>query len=744
MINRQVDSMDFYKAGSMSSFLINISNWWWLPDRSGGSTLVISVKTSDAQLWVVTYTILVGLIFTAACDLATGLVLILFRLGQSGTRHAMLVSYYNGKGPSGTILPMMGYIRHALWDCKSKRKWSVDWNALRASFYLLLLAFILLFGDIVTKFFLGGRALVVANAAQANPYAVFYPMFDTGNQTLLDNSIPDSIVDAFKGLTPQAIYQASARVTNAGARLWDRIQLNEVEIANGTLLPDGSTQIGTGAQFYYQYSLTGYEMGLRDAPGLDFTVRGTCATYHKPDGIKAEQFDNPASPTLPKTFEEVDTYPFYGDIQWSNRVYLSRENYTAPWAYFVNKFDNETLTQNVQYGGYTFMIVPHTSWRQSEKPNPLPDPWYDTEESPAFVPGKGFNTKYRVKRGRPALRCTQNDTYTYNGHKVYHVDNLSELPGLKLSPFISDAVFGREFGSPVFSKILGNLPFGTLASIPYFAPNQRRLDATRVSLKEDFRGLVGMSFVYSREVVRNTVLLYSTLKGRNDSGFSNAANEYDGPATNADFFLEGTEVAALSVFVIIITPCFCALLWLLVAWKWFILPRTTIDNKSITARYILRDYGLRAVNLFRNLDEEISRKRKFSGRQTESPYIRDLDSKENDVGFNILPASVAAPQSPAAALVEASPTLTKMATSEAVATPPMETSRYAKPKIMLAEGSLEVEDISWLKKFWNWIYDSKREPAMAQPFEVVMTRAWNPEIRLVKLKNARRDIQPPE
>ncbi|RPB26594.1 hypothetical protein L211DRAFT_774857, partial [Terfezia boudieri ATCC MYA-4762] len=602
--------MDFYDAGSMSSFLISISHWWRLPDKNGGSTLVVSVRTADAQLWVVTYTILVGLIFTAACDLATGLVLILFRLGESGTRHAMLVSYYNGQGPSGTILPMTGYIWHALWGCKSRGKWSIDWNALRASFILLLLAFMLLFGDVTTKFFLGGRALVVANAAQANPDAVFYPDFDTSNQNLLVNSLPNTIVDAFKGLTPQAISQASARVTNAGERLWHRIQYN------------GN---GTGAQFDYQYTLTGYEMGLRDAPGLNFTVRGTCATYHKSDGIIADKFKNPPSPTLPETFEEVDTYPFYGNYSWSNRVYLSRENYTVPWAYFMNEFDNKTLMQNVQYGGYTFMIVPHTAWRQSKQPNPQPDPWYATEESPAFVAGKIFNPEYRIKRGRPALRCTQNDTYTYNGHKVYHVDNLSKLPGLKLSPFISQAVFGREFGSPVFSKILGNLPFGTLASTPYFVPNERRLDATRVSLNDDFRELVGMSFVYSREVVRNTVLLYSTLKGRNYPDFKNAAKGYGGPAKNADFFLEGTEVAALSVFVIIVTPCCCAFLWLLVAWKRLIIPRTKIDNEGIIARYILREYGLRAVNLFKNLDEELSKKRKFSGRQTESPYIRDLD-----------------------------------------------------------------------------------------------------------------------
>jgi hypothetical protein len=182
---------------------------------------------------------------------------------------------------------------------------------------------------------------------------------------------------------------------------------------------------------------------------------------------------------------------------------------------------------------------------------------------------------------------------------------------LKLSPFLRDVVFGREFGVPVLSKLLGNLPFGTLASTAYFDPNRKELDVTRVSLEDDMRGLLETMFVYSREVVRNTVLLYSSLKGQNDPEFSNAIDGIGKPAKNADFFLEGADVAAMSVFVMLFTPCVCVFMWfLLFAWKNLFIPGH-LDNKSSKSRHRVRNHAYRAVTLLRFLDEEVSRAQVF-------------------------------------------------------------------------------------------------------------------------------------
>jgi len=364
------------------------------------------------------------------------------------------------------------------------------------------------------------------------------------------------------------------------------------------------------------------------------------------------------------------------------------------------------------------MIVPHTAGRQSHKPNLGPDPWYETEENPNFDAGSFLdNFKYRVKNGRPALRCTQNDTYTYKGTTVNHVNKLPELPGLKLSPFIMNKLFPLEFQGPVFSKVLGNLPFGTFKSATYFYPNTRELDPTRASLYDDFKGLVDLSFVYSREVVRNTVLLYSVLGGLNDSQFRNAA-ENGTIAKNADFFLEDAEVAAMSVFLLVMAPCVCAFLWILVLWRRRFNAESVLDNKSAQARHDLRLHGFQAVHLFQYLDEALSNgSRKWSGRNTDSPYIRDLDAEK------------AAKQD---------------ANQPATSIPPAhKTSLYAKPKVVpvvLDQGSLQsarFRDEVWdvIKQWFGRDSQATRRPQ----FEVAMTREWNPNIPKTKWVDICRD-----
>ena len=708
-------------------FLIDRTKWWRFPHEDGGTTLVVSVEATEAQRWVVAYTILVTLIFMAACELATAVVLTMFKLGTSGTRHAMLVSYYNGARPSSNLPTMFRYSWNALSKCKKGGKWAVDWDTFWASFGLLLLALTLLSGDLVTKFFLSGRKLVVGHVAQADPSAVYYPAFDDNGVTANGNSVSPGIVQAFKALIPQAIYQANARATNAKERLDKRIQFSQKHLVDGALLPDGSHQNGTGAQYEYQYSLTGFEMGLRDAPQLNLTFRGTCATYHGSDGVLLRSV---VSSFWPAKVEEVNRYPFYGDDGWSGVVPLSRENYTAPWANIVIKYDDVTQAQNELYGGYTFMIVPHTAWRLSMAPSPQPDPWYETEENPWYNQSSTiWDQKYRVKSARPAMRCTQNDTYTYGGKTVNHVSKLPELQGLKLSPFIRDIVFGREFGSPVFSKLLGSLPFGTLASTTFFDPNQRRLDVTRASLDDDFKGLVYTSFVYSREVVRNTVFLYSLLQGRNDTNFANAVDITGGPAKSADFFLESSAVSAMSVFVLVVTPSICVFLWILVyAWrKTFDLK--SLDNKSRKGRYGLRLYGFHAVHLFRFLDEELSRKRKWSGRNTQTPYIRDLDGEQDDHDPGILPASViAVPDTPSKEI--------------SITAIPQNRSQYAKPKVLPVQGPGQPP--GRFQRVWakvkTWIWGSHPKPEVGQHFDIAVTRVWDAEIPPVKFKHVKGDV----
>ena len=129
--------------------------------------------------------------------------------------------------------------------------------------------------------------------------------------------------------------------------------------------------------------------------------------------------------------------------------------------------------------------------------------------------------------------------------------------------------------------------------------------------------------MYSHEVVRNTGVLYSVLEGRDDTRLFNKAKD----VKDAGFCLEGAEVASMSVFVLVATPSICAFLWILL----FLFnkrynPESDLDNESPQARHGMRLHTFRAVQLFRELDEALSGdKYKWSGRDTETPYIRDLD-----------------------------------------------------------------------------------------------------------------------
>ena len=75
MTKTNLNLLEFYDPQRANFFLTGITKWWWFPDESGGTTLVVSVKSSDTTIWLVAYTILVTLIFMAACDLATAFVL---------------------------------------------------------------------------------------------------------------------------------------------------------------------------------------------------------------------------------------------------------------------------------------------------------------------------------------------------------------------------------------------------------------------------------------------------------------------------------------------------------------------------------------------------------------------------------------------------------------------------------------------------------------------------------------------
>jgi len=750
----KVGAMDFYSAIGVPNsnlFIINrLTEWYKLPKGTNETVWVISVSEAASRYWIVAYTVLVALIFMAACELTTMMVLTFFTVGKSGTRQAILVAYYNAGRPSKIALLMLGYLRTTLWKCKrseehDRKVWSIDWSAAWASFCLFCIAFSLLSGDLITRFFLGGGSLIQANVAQANPEAIYYPDFESPQP---DSVQRDMVFEALKGPGTVAVYQAIARRASTSPKnLQSRISFQSQQILNGTSLPGGAVQNGTGVHFTWQYNLTGYEMGLRDAPGLVLGFQGSCKSFH---GETAVFYGKKNFTYGSSTYEPFDRYILYEDTEWGFNVPLERERYNAPWVRMMDNTGPEAFEESKKYGGWTFQLAPVTAWRATETEK-RDDPWYETELDPTWVneTGQAYGAQYRVKSGRFPLRCTQNDTFTYNTVTVNHVEKLQELPGLKLSPLLRDMVFRREFGTPIMNRLLGYGQYAGLVSGAHYVSNQRRLEVSRANITEDIRGLVEMSFLYSREVIRNTALLFPSLE-RDSLQNANIAT--------SGFLLESPEVVAMSVFVMVTTPSVCVFLWLLVfIWHSVYNPESKLDHTSAKGRHGLRYYSLQAVHLYRFLDEELSRKRKWSGRNTETPFIRDLDA---DKGTSAIPPfSEKMPYAPATPELS-SPILPVSTTNQlpapilpASATPSLpspvaveEASKfrvmadYAKPKLIRFDERGIPEQPSLSGQFVNWVRKVCGRTVDERQFEVAMTRAWNPDTPKVSWRNVREGL----
>lgn len=740
--------MAFYDAVNpeQSFYIIDRFRWWWLPiDESGATVLVVTVSADEAQIWTVAYTILVTVIFIAACELATAIVLTCFTVGDSGTRHAMLVSYYNAGSVSRIAPLMLQYLWNAVFGCRRNGRRATDWPAVRASLALFIIAFVLFSGDIVTKFFLGGKKLFVANLAQVNPGAINIPiLYDPTD--VYDPAAGRDQMAKFADLDATQIYQAIARAANAAGNIDEKRVITRSAIRrDGDVLPDGSLQNGTGATFQYSYNITGFEMGLRDAPELVFAVKGSCNTVHGPASVLFSEEPAEAGTSL----ESWNTYQFFDN---KARVPLTREAYTPPWANIL--FANYPTGYPNETSGWVFSIVPHTAWRQT-KYEKSDEPWYETEKNPSFVPNSTtrFSLEYRVKQGRPPVQCTQNDTFTYRSQTVNRFQDLQQLKGLKLSASLRLNVFSVLRRMP-FSLLLGSLPFGSLESINHFAPASAELDVTRAGLIADLERLVKITFVYYREMVRSIVLTDTIPNIRNDKVLINLAKiteaeqrllespevteadfhriysalsnrTYVSPE-NGEFFLQSPDVAAMSVTVMVATPGVCAFLWFLVfLWHRVFNPKSKLSNTSAKSRHGLRIHALRAVNLYRYLDEELSRKRKWSGRDTSTPYIRDLDAVHNEK--YILPASVTPTDSEDHEIRALQPNVQ------------LKRGNYAKPKVI---GPINVPSPVQEPNFFvralnsvEGIFPKSKKPVVEGQYEVAMTQVWNPEVSRVPWKN---------
>ncbi|KAF8542029.1 hypothetical protein BDD12DRAFT_803242 [Trichophaea hybrida] len=330
-------------------------------------------------------------------------------------------------------------------------------------------------------------------------------------------------------------------------------------------------------------------MGHQLADRLRYTVCGRCETRY--DWLNATD-----------TQHDSDIYGLWGNFsslstRFTNVSVASEARY-PPYLQFVARSGTFT-TASKTANGYEFAIVPFTSHRISNFPNPN-DLWYATENITAAPDKytKHTNASYQIQRGRPPMFCWQKDTYSLGEHWVDNVANLSQLPGLSLSPFLRNYIFPVELGAPPIIQIANNFGYDS-TSLPIDV-NSKVINATLGNAVEDLT--------------------------RQAAGILNLATDDTGkvPDYNADFILDSKDVAALSVLVLVSVPCVCAVVWLIIIIR-INYGAVLAKNTGWLSQHNLRLLSLQATQLYRFLDEEISGERKWSGRMTQTPFIRDID-----------------------------------------------------------------------------------------------------------------------
>ena len=152
------------------------------------------------------------------------------------------------------------------------------------------------------------------------------------------------------------------------------------------------------------------------------------------------------------------------------------------------------------------------------------------------------------------------------------------------------------------------------------------MTVSKASIVDDVTKLVSVAFLYSREVVRNLPLLYSTLDGKGFTDLAGVGGMV--PSEYANIILDSSGVAALNLEVLIATPVACFIAWILVLLRLRASEAPQLGNiKGRLGRMHALSIGLPAAQLYRCADGQVSKRGPgwWSYRSTMAPIVKDID-----------------------------------------------------------------------------------------------------------------------
>lgn len=373
--------------------------------------------------------------------------------------------------------------------------------------------------------------IILGSAAPVNPSSIYLP-----NIVGRDDFLTAATVFALE--VPSALRALGSTVA-ANDDLTKKVRVSQPKSLGKSAGGDDMFQLD------YGYTATGADFGLQHFPDLTLKVSGSCFTdYSFLTGTTNTTTDDGAGRIKIYT---VDDYQFLGDQTASASLFDGRQ----PTAQFFTGDAGPGAVVG-RPSNTTWVVVVSSVGRQSFSTST--DPWYLTEPSdPNDV------AQNKVKHGRPALSCWQDDVWSYRGVNSNVIGLTSDiLPGLALPENLQTIIADRLY-QPMIYTVGSHLQTSSLLSAT--TATGEIFDAGSSTMFRDMQRLVLAAYIATTNMLTDTTL-YPTDAAthvpnmqRDDSG-----QVLDGIG---DFVVWNADVSALSVKLLIVIPSVFVGIWAL-------------------------------------------------------------------------------------------------------------------------------------------------------------------------------------
>lgn len=495
-----------------------------------GTRRAISVSSEDGKKLLSAYTLMVDLIFLELWTLAVFIVISAqMRKPHSPNIGAASAAIWNSQSTPFTAMKLLA---RYLFLIKRWRDWLYILVWMFAAAVLIAATYVFSIG--VPRF------LLLGNAAPVNPKAIYIPEVST------EAGLSEQF-EAFTLKVPASL-RAAGSVNSA--------TLQKVTVRSP---PVSSGVNGTIKQVNYAYAITSAEFGLQHAAGLVLSVEGSCITEY--GWLSDSGLD------ISRTW--IDTYNFATGGNPMFNTTLSLYDGRQPIAYFYLRPEEKTKSNT------SFVIAVSSAGRYSFSKGT--DPLYETNSS---------SEPSTVMTKRPLLSCWENDVWSYHGQKGA-VSQLSSFPNLNMPDGLV-MIFNRSLGIPMIVSL--GMRLGSQALQSASTTLGQYIDARSAGMESDLRHLVAASYIASKNILTDTTTI-----NRNITTLNNAAMDpktSDLYAGSADFIVTGSNVATISMKVLVTIPLILIFLLFLI----------TITHSSASWN---KAQALQATVLYSCLDERL-------------------------------------------------------------------------------------------------------------------------------------------